>query len=317
MAKAHDDVILQKFVYVPETGAYKITTDPQYYYDRPWHSDLAEELEAEHRGAGSPGGDFWNMNTIQAYLLLEEGKNALDSQVLPADTIAALSDPIPSIIQAFTEEGYAPLRWYNARTKELTPISARLGSEEGEEEEEEPCSICGEYGHDEYDCPNDRCDYCGEQGHDESDCPQREEDERMPDYSHAQTYKFVYDPADDQFVTGDDPQTYYERPHHSDYMEDLADMNGNWDFDNHVSGYYYLEDASDDALAYKPVSGDTIVSTIPPHEGIIDAFREKGLNPHTWREATPYGSSHIDHPIVRKPQGKVALVVPNFPLSNS
>ena len=35
------------------------------------------------------------------------------------------------------------------------------------------CDECGQYGHDDDDCPNERCDECGQYGHDDDDCPNR------------------------------------------------------------------------------------------------------------------------------------------------
>lgn len=35
------------------------------------------------------------------------------------------------------------------------------------------CDECGEYGHDDDDCPYERCDKCGESGHDDDDCPKQ------------------------------------------------------------------------------------------------------------------------------------------------
>jgi hypothetical protein len=181
-----------------------------------------------------------------------------------------------------------------------------------DEPEPEKCPNCGEEGHDEYNCDErETCFLCGSEGHDEEECP--EKNKIVPGYSDAMTLKFVHDPSDDEFVVGNDPQTYYDRPHHSDYMEELAEKNDNWDFGNHNSGYYYLENATGDALTVADgVSSDTIVSGAAPHQGIIDEFRSRGYNPHTWRHYTGF-SGHTDHPIppaTPKPEAKIAVVPP-------
>ena len=39
------------------------------------------------------------------------------------------------------------------------------------------CDECGEIGHDDDECPNEKCDECGEIGHDDDDCPEEKHDD--------------------------------------------------------------------------------------------------------------------------------------------
>ena len=60
------------------------------------------------------------------------------------------------------------------------------------------CDECGEFGHDDDDCPNERCDECGEFGHDDDNCPNERCDE-CGEFGH------------------DDDNCPNERDHHQDH----------------------------------------------------------------------------------------------------
>jgi hypothetical protein len=338
-ALGYSSVRVMKFVYVFDTGDYE-TAGPMTYYDTPYHSHLYERL-------ADRGGDaVFESETVEAYLLLEEGDNALDSVELPANTVACNSDPIPAIIEEFRVNQQIPVyKWYNAKTKEMFDQFGNkyaYDDEEAEDDDPEYCSVCGEenpdheegdhcdecesLGHDAEDhcseCGSldhdetEHCEYCGEVGHDISECEENpdNEPEGDADYSSAMTMKFVYDPDTAQFVTGDNHQTYYDRPHHSDYMEDLAEITDNWDFSDIQSGYLFLESSVDNALDSTPVEEGTIVTTIPLNMDIVNEFRAKGERVLWWHEAD-VGTFPVPAAPTRitRIERRVA-VVPNFTL---
>jgi hypothetical protein len=336
-AKGYSSVQVMKFVYVFDTGDYE-TAGPMTYYDMPYHSHLYERL-------ADRGGDaVFESETVEAYLLLEEGDNALDNVELPANTVACLSDPIPAIIDEFRVNQQIPVyKWYNAKTKEMfdqfgnkyafddeggAPFcevcqenrSDHLTEDHCEECEElghdaeDHCSECGSLDHDE----TEHCEYCGEVGHDIDECEDNPDNERYDvDYTTAMTMKFVYDPAHDEFVTGTKHQTYYDRPHHSDYMEELAEITNNWDMEDIQSGYLFLEDCPDNALDSDSVEAGTIVTTFPLNMEIVNAFRAQGQSVYYWHEAY---SGTVSVPQPPRPAPRITrierrvAVVPNFSL---
>lgn len=337
-----DAVSIMKFVYDFDSGDYE-TDGPTHYYDHPYHSQLKELMYERFRPTGDED-DFYDHEAVEAYLLLEDGPNALDYSELDAMTVACRSDPIDAIIAEFDSQGYKPLAWYNSRTKELTDLGSGTVAKVSEQltmdldyEEEEVCDECGEPGHEsdahcdecgslEHDegehcercgelghSADEHCDYCDEAGHDEYDCPQREEDEmdKLDDYDSAMTMKFVYDREHDEFVTGDEPQTYYDRPHHSDYMETLAETTGNWEFDEIDSGYLFLVESKDNAIDGVAVEAMTIVTTIPLHQGIVDQFTRQGYRPLYWHHAYN-GTERIPAAAPRPRITRRIAVVPNF-----
>lgn len=245
-ALGYSNVSVLKFVYDFNTDDYELTTSPQYYYDRPHHSDLLSEL---YETVGEP---LWEHETVEAYLLLEDGDNALDYEELPAMTFACLSDPIPTIINAFAAEGYKGKNWYNARTHVMSHLSKVSGSlYDDEEEEEDPI-----------------------------------------DYETVPTMKFVYDENNDVFQPGPEPQTYYDHPHHGELMEELANHTGNWDMEGLHSGYLYLGHSPDNAITYgnHPTHPGMVMTTIPPHQSIVDHFRKAGYPITHWYEKNRNGT---------------------------
>lgn len=252
IALSYDNVEVLKFVYDFDTDDFELVTDPMRYYDKPYHSDLASKLQYRI------GDDYWDHQTVEAYFLLEDGDNALDQESLPAMTIAARSDMIPTIVNAFRSEGWNPQRWYNARDKTLTDIPGGVVSKVAYDAED--------YDEEDYDS----------------------DDSSSDDYETVDTMKFVYDEDNDVFHTGDEPQTYYDRPHHSDLMERMAEETGNWDQNNVHSGYLYLQHSPNNALTYGDdrVWPGTIVTTIPPHPQIIDHFRQEGHPVTHWYDAS-------------------------------
>jgi hypothetical protein len=251
LALSYSEVDVCKFVYDFNTDQYKIATESWdggviRYYSKPYHSDLISELSDDDP-------DVFEHETVEAYLLLESGDNALDYEELPAMTFACRSGPIPTIIKAFQEKGINGQYWYNARTKELTDLAGnKIASSEDYDEE----------------------DY---------------------DYETVPTMKFVYDPHHDEFRTGDEEQTYYDHPHHSELMEDMAETTGNWDMDDVHSGYLYLGESPDNAITFTEPSTfpGMVMTTIPPHEGIIKHFRDRGYPITHWYERKPYPNKDL------------------------
>lgn len=250
ISKSFSYVMVNKFVYDFDTDDFELTYEPQTYYDRPHHSDLMSELY-ERVGEG-----LFEHRTVEAYLLLEDGDNALDYEPLPAMTFACYADPIETIINAFAAEGRKAVGWYNAKTQVTTPLGGALAKVADSED----------YDVEDYDTEDD--------------------DEPTIDYENVPTMKFVYDENNDAFQPGPEEQTYYEHPHHSELMEELANHTKNWDMDGLHSGYLYLGHSPDNAITYgeHPTHPGMVMTTIPPHENIINHFRKEGYPVTHWYE---------------------------------
>lgn len=247
-SKSFSYVMVNKFVYDFDTDEYELTIEPQTYYDRPHHSDLMSELYDK------VGERLWNDHTVEAYLLLEDGDNALDYEPLPAMTFACYADPIETIINAFAAEGRKAVGWYNANTQVTTPLGGAIAKVADSEDYDE-----------DYDS---------------------EDEEPNIDYENVPTMKFVYDENNDAFQPGPEEQTYYDHPHHSELMEELAEHTGNWDMDGIHSGYLYLGHSPDNAITYgeHPTHPGMVMTTIPPHQNIINHFRKEGYPVTHWYE---------------------------------
>ena len=112
---------------------------------------------------------------------------------VPAETPAATDAPTqePTAIPTL-EPTPVPT---DAPTAELTPNPTPAASPvpplptpaqqtgRSEQHSGQRCDECGEYGHDDDDCPNERCDECGGYGHDDDDCPNERCDE-CGEYGH-------------------------------------------------------------------------------------------------------------------------------------
>lgn len=211
---------------------------------------------------------------VEGYLLLEDGDNAIDHNHTEEGTIVARTDLIPDIVNAFRANGERVNAWYNTRTGESTPLAQ------------------GKLSYDEYD---------------------DEDDYDNKDFDSVDTMKFVHDPNHDVTQIGPHTQQYYDHPHHSELMEQLADNvpGHDWELGDIHSGYLYLEPSPRDAMTFDPVNEGTIVSTLAPHQGVVDEMRNEGHYVDKWRHVQR--GSYTDHDIPQAKRAKIA-VMPNFSL---